>query len=101
MSKQIRNIDSFLAVGNVINTGTLTAATTVTIPARAQGIILTVEGANCRMTYNNQLPSGSVGLLLTSGSIHRFQLPQNTKVSFIEQVAASGSSISYQFISLF
>jgi hypothetical protein len=100
MNNAIQTQNTFIPSGTVLSTGVLTSAVAITIPKRANGVLLSAEVGNVRYAFYNQVPTNSVGLLLTpaQGTI-RLDMPEGTKFSVIEAVNLANAIVQYQFVS--
>ena len=85
----------FAAVGDQTRNATLNAAVTMTAPAGANTLWMSVETQNVRVRFDGTAPTATVGLLLYAGQTYILGVAALQAIRLIE-VAAS-AVINYQW----
>ncbi len=85
----------FTAVGDQTRNATLSAAVTLTAPAGANTLWMSVETQNVRVRFDGTAPTATVGLLLYAGQTYILAVSALQAFKLIE-VAAS-AVINYQW----
>lgn len=85
----------FAAVGSQTRNATLNAAVTLTAPAGANTLWISVETQNVRVCFDSTTPTATVGLLLYAGQTYILAVSALQSFKLIE-VAAS-AVINYQW----
>jgi hypothetical protein len=85
----------FAAVGSQTRNATLSSAVTLTAPAGANTLWISVETQNVRLRFDGSDPTATVGLLLYAGQTYILAVSPLQAIKLIE-VAAS-AVINYQW----
>lgn len=85
----------FTAIGSQTRNATLNAAVTLTAPAGANTLWLTVETQNVRLRFDGTAPTATVGLLLYAGQTYILAVSPAQAIKVIEESASA--VINYQW----
>lgn len=85
----------FAAIGSQTRNATLNAAVTLTAPAGANTLWLTVETQNVRVRFDGTAPTATVGLLLYAGQTYILAMSPSQAIQVIE--ATASAVINYQW----
>lgn len=87
----------FSPVGSHVSNGSISSATTITIPANCNGILWNAKTQNVRYTLDGTTPTASVGhVLLASGGTELLPLGTGVILRVIEETTTA--VLNYQFV---
>lgn len=83
----------FIPVGSFTRNASISAATSLTIPARATGILLQADTATVYYTLDGTTPTTTAGFILQANELVRIDL---FKGGIVKVISATGA-VRYQF----